>query len=165
VTRIFDLRRLFWVAVIAVAAVLATFTAAPEAQAQEQGSLHNRNDTKMCIGIDRGSKQDGALAILFRCDGRANQKYAFKRTSGGFFQLQAQHSKKCLRGAANLVTQEKCRQNDVFQNFRVLPVSGPFFSLQNKSGKCIGVSGGAPVSGALIVVFKCDGKKNQQWRL
>jgi hypothetical protein len=166
-------RRIATFVSVALVGVAVAVGATPiSARAADQGPLRNKNNTGMCIGINGGSKLEWTTANLFRCDGRPNQTYTFEPTSGGYFLIRAQHSGQCLTGWSgwpNIVNQVPCHRGDLFENFRMQNVGGGFFNLvrHRPAGihpwMCMGVSGGAPVPGAPIGMFECDGKGNQQW--
>jgi len=39
--------------------------------------LQSRKDSRMCLGIDGGSRDAGAVAMIFRCDTSENQTWSF----------------------------------------------------------------------------------------
>lgn len=57
-------------------------------------------DPDMCANVHHASQADSALVIQYWCDPvYSNSQWEFVPTTGGFFQVRARHSDKCLHGA------------------------------------------------------------------
>jgi hypothetical protein len=146
-------------------------------------SLQNVNATSgslvaKCMGIDGASQANGALAKQFDCDGRLNQGWRLRSDASTATTIATNaNSGKCLgvdRGSttpgAN-VGQFNC-DGSANQRWVLNAVGGttesPIVTLINRtpnSGICIGVDRGSTAAGAQLMMFSCDGRANQQWRL
>ncbi|MFE5491759.1 RICIN domain-containing protein [Streptomyces virginiae] len=90
---------------------------------------------------------------------------------GGWFQIRARHSDKCLdvawastaHGAD--VVQGNCTPGNRNQQWRLVPLSGNFFRIVARhSGQCLDVAWASAAHGADVVQADCTpGNRNQHW--
>lgn len=76
------------------------------------------------------------------------------------------HSGKCLvaAGDSSLVVQRSCEQDPAFR-WRLVPVSlfGWFHIENEKSGKCLTITGGGREDNGLAVQYSCDSQLSRNW--
>ncbi|RRS01351.1 extracellular catalytic domain type 1 short-chain-length polyhydroxyalkanoate depolymerase [Glycomyces terrestris] len=120
------------------------------------GTASNR-----CVDIPAGSTANGTQAVLWDCNGGANQ--SFTRTASGELRVGG----KCLEaygwGTAN-GTQAviwDCTGN-ANQRWNV-NANGTVTNVHN--GLCLDATGGATANGTRLILWACSGTANQRWSL
>ncbi|MEV5438776.1 RICIN domain-containing protein [Streptomyces sp. NPDC052682] len=116
-----------------------------------------------CADVTSQSQWPGAQLKQYDCNGGGNQKYWFKSTSSGYYQLMTRHSSLCVQENASTVTQENCSASATAQQWS-LTTTGSYVTVRSRAtGKCLDVNGASTANAAAIITWTCTGGTNQQW--
>lgn len=99
-------------------------------------------DRQWCLDVAGLSRNDGAVVQTYPCNGGGNQLWRLVREADGFFIIQADHSRKCLRQSGNGgVDQATCDRNQDRQKWFPQLTSTGRVKLQTKDLACHQVPG------------------------
>ncbi|MEJ2045943.1 MAG: RICIN domain-containing protein [Reinekea sp.] len=135
----------------------------------DSGVLRSKLSNR-CADVSGWGTKDGVKVQLWDCAGSTNQTWKTKTTSGGYYNLVAQHSDKCLdvsgystsKGSA--VKQWKCKHS---HNQEWLPIDKGDGYIQLKarhSGLCLSLDGNGTSKGTGLVQSSCSGDSTL-WKL
>ncbi|MEY9996521.1 hypothetical protein ABIE67_008553 [Streptomyces sp. V4I8] len=129
--------------------------------------LVNRGSGK-ALDVSGANTADGAALSQWT---RANQRFRFVDSGGGYYRLKAQHSGKVL-DVLNYSTADHADivqwgdANSANQQFRLADSSDGYVRLISRSsGKAVEVQNASTADGAKVVQFTDWGGANQQWQL
>jgi hypothetical protein len=116
-----------------------------------------------CADVTSQSAAAGAQIKQYDCNGGGNQRFWFRSTGTGHYNLVARHSALCVQENATTVTQEGCGTG-TNQQWSVVAASGSFVTVRSRAtGECLDVNGGSTANGAALITYACNGATNQQW--
>ncbi|MGW2642106.1 RICIN domain-containing protein [Streptomyces sp. NPDC001348] len=116
-----------------------------------------------CADVTGQSLWRGAQIKQYDCNGGNNQKYWFKSSGSGYYQLVVRSSSLCVQENAAAVTQEDCSGTATGQQWS-LTTSGSYVNVRSRAtGACLDVSGASTANSAAIITYTCNGGTNQQW--
>ncbi|MGW4887047.1 RICIN domain-containing protein [Streptomyces murinus] len=151
--------------VVAGAAVIAAFSlSSGSASASDYYSTMQNAKSKRCLSIaDGGSTANGANAIIYDCNGSAEQYWDYRGTS----EIVNSKSGKCLSTASGggtdngtEVIQWTC--NGGAEQQWGITLSGEY--INTKSGKCLSTaSGGGVDNNTRVIIWSCNGASEQIW--
>ncbi|MCC2273942.1 RICIN domain-containing protein [Streptomyces sp. ET3-23] len=155
---------------LAVAGVVS----APTASAATGVEIRNKH-SGWCLGIQGGSKDWGAMAIQWDCNGNDDQKWRYEALGNGYYRLHNVGSNLCLgirggswdRGAD--VIQWECNGNG--DQMWYMPDGGAYYPMMSANNRanggaidlCMSIGGGRTDWGAKAIVWDCNGADDQTW--
>jgi hypothetical protein len=130
-----------------------------------------------CLDIPNSNTANNVRVVIWNCHPTipANQLWTFEPTDNGWYNIENLATSKCLAalngGTANNtpIIQFDCNNGDneewrdVFVTSNNWP--GGYFELQNRknSNKCLTVKNADVDSGTQLLLFDCNGGRNQGW--
>ncbi|GAA2245040.1 MULTISPECIES: RICIN domain-containing protein [Kitasatospora] len=134
---------------------------APSASALVSGSQHSVATGK-CLGVYGNVPFDGTAAVIWGCNGNADQNWELTGTGGGYYQLQNGNSE-CLGIYSGDATQWNCNGHDDQQWYIDRPAGYSSAMLRSKTNwtLCLTVPGN--VDGSRVTLATCAGQDNQLW--
>jgi hypothetical protein len=154
---------LSWYPTITVDAAAGTVTGNPATYHR----VTNRNSGKV-MDVVSASMADNAEVKQYTGNNGGNQRFEFRDTGNGWFQIVARHSGKCLDVAnastadgANII-QYTCGTG-TNQQWQWAALGGYFQIKARHSGKCLDVVSANTADGADIQQYTCGTGTHQQW--